>query len=154
MKKPVPNKTFVANQRVYKKLLDQPGGSGGVGKKLEATLESEFMRAWGFERDRSSVPKSIRMIVARVCEGFDHCTYYRDLDSTDTVIVTQPYTEAEELVPNLERGLSLGNWLRPKIVPAPEWAFYYPGRATLIVLKFPRGYKAALTAITRLWPPC
>jgi len=152
-RRPVPSKSYTANQRLYKKLLDQPGGSGDLGRKPERALESDFMRAWGFERARGQAATSIRAMAGRVCEGFDHCTYYHDLDSSDTVIVTQPYARAETLVGKMERALSLGNWLRPQVIAAPEWAFYYPGHATLIILKFPRGYKAAITAISKLWPP-
>src|SRR6266481_2281068 len=43
--------------------------------------------------------------------------------SVPAVIVTQPYARAETVVGKMERGLSLGNWLRPEIIAAPEWAF-------------------------------
>jgi hypothetical protein len=149
----VPSKRYIEKQRSHKNLLDQPGESEDLARKHERALESDFMRAWGFEHARGKAAMSIRAMAGRVCEGFDHCTYYHELDSSDTVIVTQPYARAETLVEKLQRGLSLGNWLRPQIIAAPEWAFYYPGQATLIILKFPRGYQTALAAISKLWPP-
>jgi hypothetical protein len=43
--------------------------------------------------------------------------------------------------------------LEPGVMAAPEWAFYYPGHATLIVVKFPPGYERILRALDRLWSP-
>ena len=59
--------------------------------------------------------------------------------SVPAVIVTQPYARAETVVGKMERGLSLGNWLRLEIIAALEWAFYYPGRAKLIGCRRPAG---------------
>jgi hypothetical protein len=77
-------------------------------------------------------------------EGFDHCTYYYDARAAMPVIVTQPHYDPTE---QLEAGLRLGNWLRPKIIPAHEWSFYHPASGYLVVVKFPHGYGSAVRAL-------
>jgi len=42
---------------------------------------------------------------------------------------------------------------RLAVIFAALWISWLAVHATLIILKFPRGYKAALTAISKLWPP-
>src|SRR5690349_18031573 len=116
MKNPVPDNAYSQKQRQHKKLLDQPGGGRDVSRKLYADLESQFMKAWGLERYGKAQARSIRALAGGVCEGFDHCTYYCELDTSDLIIATQPYSRADRLVKKMERGLSLGNWLRPQII--------------------------------------
>jgi len=41
------------------------------------------MKAWDSKRARGQRHVNPAM-AGRVCEGFDHCTYYHDLDSSDT----------------------------------------------------------------------
>lgn len=79
--------------------------------------------------------------------GLDHCTYYYDPNQCRPVVVTQPYGEFAE---QLRKSLTLGKWLEPEVIHAPQWTFYYPGKAQLHVIFFPREYPAAAAALRRI----
>ena len=92
-------------------------------------------------------------MAAVACRGFDHCTCYFEPQTNAHVVVTQPYLEPAAAGELLTRGLTVVDRIKPEIIPAPEWAFYYPGHATLVVVKFPPGYRKILKALHRLWSP-
>ncbi len=152
-KKPAPSKDFIERQRELQRLLDLRGETRTAALSLEEELEGYFVSAWGFSPDIGGHAREMKMMAGRACDGFDHCTFYYDPATKAQVVVTQPYVDAEEVVEEMTRGLTLGNWATPEIIAAPEWAFYYPGRATLVIVKFPRGYKSILSALDRLWSP-
>ncbi len=53
----------------------------------------------------------------------------------------RPYRrDPEEVAEELRKRLILGNGPRPEFIPAPDWSFYYPGHARLVVVKFPDTY--------------
>ena len=135
-------------------MLEVPGGSTrSAALSIEEELEAEFVRAWALSDDADGVSLEMKMMAARNCSGFDHCTCYYESETRSHVVVTQPYLEPGEAVELLTRGLIVGDRIQPGIIAAPEWAFYYPGRATLVVLKFPPGYERILRSLDRLWSP-
>ena len=95
----------------------------------------------------------MKMRAARNCPGFDHCTCYYESETKSHVVVTQPYLQTGEAVELLARGLVVPGQPEPGIIAAPEWAFYYPVHATMIVVKFPPEYERILEALARLWSP-
>jgi hypothetical protein len=68
-------------------------------------------------------------------------------------VVTQPYLETVEVVESLRHSLVVPGQAEPGIIAAPEWAFYYPGSATLIVVKVSPEYEPVLRVLDRLWSP-
>ena len=114
---------------------------------LRKQLETEFMATWGFAPDRlrlgsrlCSTIRSFRKKDGNPIEGFDHYTFYTAADD-QRVIVTQPYGK---FAAQLKRDLTLDKGIAPEIIVATQWAFYYPGHADMIVLKFPFNYAKAL----------
>ncbi len=115
--------------------------------KLTKQLEKEFMAAWGSAPDRIRLGSRLCSTIARFrkkdgkpIEGFDHCTFYT-APGDQRVIVTQPYGK---FAAQLKRDLTLDKGVAPEIIVATQWAFYYPGHADMIVLKFPFNYAKAL----------
>ena len=146
--KAVPRKHYQQQQHELWRLLEVAGGSThNSGLSIAEQLEAEFVEAWGFSGDIDGVSLEMKMMAARNCEGFDHCTCYYESETGSHVVVTQPYLWPGEAVELLRRGLIVGVRIRPEIIAAPEWAFYYPGHATLIVVKFPPGYESILKGI-------
>ena len=101
--------------------------------QLKRFLESTFRHAWKFKRDPHARALNFRyrMVTLDSTAGFDHCSYFSGPNGT-LIIVTQPY---DDPIPELREGLDRAN-LTADLIPAPEWAFYYPGRATLVILRF------------------
>lgn len=101
------------------------------------------MAAWALAPDRMNLGDRLKAQLHRRAggklHGLDHPSLYTGQDD-QRVIVCQPYgIEAADLA----AALALAK-LRPEVIQADEWAFYYPGRARLFVIKFPKGYAAAL----------
>ncbi len=148
-----PSLRYLHQQMLVRWLLDMPSGAGlALARSLQEQMEAEFIRAWGLLADEHEHALDMQRLAAWSCDGFDHCTYYLDPDTQARVVVTQPYLDASEVVETLTEGLVLPNRKGPQILAAPEWAFYYPGWATLVMIKFPRGYERVLKALNRLRP--
>jgi hypothetical protein len=120
--------------------------------KLKKQLEKKFMNAWQFTPDRlrlgSRLCEAIEQFRKRdgkSVQGFDHCTFYTGADD-QRIIVTQPYDAS---CSDFRRDLILDKGICPEIIEATEWAFYYPGRADLFIIKFPFGYAKALESFKR-----
>ena len=152
--KPIPSKHYRERQRELWRLLEIPDGAGrNASLSIEEELEAEFAHAWHLSDDADGVSLEMKMMAARNCPGFDHCTCYYESETKSHVVVTQPYLQAGEAVELLARGLVVPGQPEPGIIAAPEWAFYYPAHATMIVVKFPPEYERILTALARLWSP-
>jgi hypothetical protein len=135
---PGPSKHYEKQQRQLRRLLDIGGGATrNAALSIEEQLEAEFVRDWGLSADIDGVSLRMKMIAAKSRGGFDHWTCYYERETRSEVVVTQPYLEPGEAVELLTRGLSVNGGAQPRIIEASEWAFYYPGEATLIVVKFP-----------------
>jgi hypothetical protein len=120
--------------------------------RLAKKLEKQFMAAWRLTPDRRGMSgrvltaiQAYRTIDGSPIAGFDHCTNYTGADD-QRVTVTQPYDISCSI---LKSGLALNNDACPEIIDASEWAFYYPGRAKLFIIKFPNGYAEALEKFRR-----
>lgn len=107
---------------------------------LSKKMESEFVAAWGFGKDRLRLAVKLRDAIGLQVRGFDHCSFYTG-HNDQRIIVTQPYGDFEQ---ELRRSLTLGEGAAPEVVNATEWAFYYPGEAQLLILKFPPLYAKSL----------
>jgi hypothetical protein len=156
--KPVPSRHYRDWQRELWRRLEVPDGSNrNAALSIEEELEAEFVHAWGFSDDTDGRSLEMKMMAARHWDGsehcFDHCTCYYESETESHVVVTQPYLETGEAVELLTRGLVVPDRVQPGIIAAPEWAFYYPVHATLIVVRFPPGYERILKALDRLWSP-
>lgn len=156
--KPVPSKEYQKRQRELWRLLEVPDGAArNAAMSVADQLEAEFVHAWGLSDDSDGVSLDMKMMAARNCNSFDHCfdhcTCYYEGETKSHVVVTQPYRKPGEVVESLTRSLVVPGQVEPWIIVAPEWAFYYPRHATMIVVKFPPGYERILKAIDRLWSP-
>lgn len=156
--KPAPSKRFRARQCEVWRLLEVPNGlMRNAALSIAEELEAEFVHAWGLVSDTDGASLDMKMMAARNCDNFqhcfDHCTCYYEAKNRSHVVVTQPYRQPGEAVELLRQGLVIPGKVEPEIIAAPEWAFYYPFYATLIVVKFPPGYERILKAINRLWSP-
>lgn len=105
------------------------------------------MVEWGFTTDQEGLGFQLRSQIGligttdiKAIARFDHCTYYTGAND-ERVIVTQPYGD---FFAHFQANLTLDDGVAPEIIVATEWAFYYPGRADLIILKFPDKYAEAL----------
>ena len=115
--------------------------------KIRTRLEKQFMAGWQFVPDRlrmrAKLAKAIRLFRTKDNEcvrGLDHCTYYTGAND-QRIIVTQPYdASASEIVEDL----TLHDGIRPEVIDATEWGFYYPDKAGLFILKFPFGFLKAM----------
>jgi hypothetical protein len=152
--KPVPSGYYRQRQAEFWRLCEIADGTArNAILSIQEELEAEFVRAWGLSDDTRGQSLEMKMMAARNCDGFDHCTFYYEAKTGSHVVVTQPYLEPAEVVEWLTNGLVVRGQIKPGIIAAPEWAFYYPGYATLIVVKFPPGYERILRALARLWSP-
>lgn len=156
--KPAPSRPYQERQRELWRLLEVRGGSTrNAGLSIAEELEAEFVQTWGLSGDDDGQSEEMKMLAARHYDGaehcFDHCTCYYETETGSHVVVTQPYMETGEAVELLTHGLVVPGQVQPGIIPAPEWAFYYPVHATMIVLKFPPGYERVLEALAKLWSP-
>src|ERR1700735_3858501 len=115
--------------------------------KLYRELEARFMAAWQFGPDRRRLAcrlkENVRIRPDRNISGFDHCTFYTGANDR-RIVVTQPYGNDEAA---LKAGLALDEKMSPEIIVATDWAFYFPGHADLIIIKFPFGYAEAFTKL-------
>lgn len=156
--KPAPSKHYQERQQELWRLLEVPGGSTlNAAQSLQEELEAEFVDAWGFSWASEEVTQDIRVMLTRNCNGFlhcfDHCNCYYEGETESRVVVTQPYYEAGEVVESLTHSLVVPGQVEPGIIAAPEWAFYYPKHATLIVVKCSPAYERVLWTLDRLWSP-
>ncbi len=156
--KPVPSSRYQMWQRELWRLHEFSGGTArNAVLSIEEQLETEFMHAWGFSDENEEQAYEMEMMARRNCRrsagGFDHCTCYFEPETKSHIVVTQPYARTSRVVESLTRNLTLLDEMKPEIIAAPEWAFYYPGRATLVLLKFPPRYGTVLEALDRLWSP-
>jgi hypothetical protein len=150
--KPTPSPRFIQQQRQYQLLQDIPGGWATIAAaSLEEQLEEEFVRAWGFTRHREEQALEMKMMAAKRSTAFDHCTWYYEPATSAYVVVTQPYLETQEAIDCISAALTVERWIKPEVLGAPEWAFYYPGHATLVVVKLPPGFEKVLQILDRLW---
>lgn len=149
---PRPSRHYQEQQRETRRLLDLPIAMHYIALlSLQAQLEAEFVQAWGFTLDLDGRALELKQLAAQTCRGFDHCTCYSEPRTGAHIVVTQPYLPTEQAVQILTERLTIVPWLRPEIIPAPEWAFYYPGWATLTIVKFPEGYEKLMKPWSRLW---
>lgn len=119
----------------------------GERTKLRMELEKRFMAAWKLAPDRMKLGARLEARLHRRAGGkllsLSHVSRYTGADD-QRVIVSQPYGfDAVELA----SALDIGAELTPTVIEADEWAFYYPGRARLIVIAFPLGYAKALARL-------
>lgn len=119
--------------------------------KIRKQLEEEFMDAFQLAPDGLGATQRLADSVCALTRTrgervgcLDHCSYYTG--QGDFVVVTQPYGNHADAAEELE-SLTLDERTAPEIIPATEWAFYYPGHADLFVLKFPCHYARALAKI-------
>ena len=122
--------------------------------KIEKQLEMKFMEAWGLAHDRlrlgCKLANAVRIFSRKdggCVRGLDHCTYYTG-PYDQRIIVTQPY--GSTLI-EIQEDLNLGNGICPEIVDATEWAFYYPGHASMFIVKFPFGFAEQMKRTRRQW---
>jgi hypothetical protein len=148
---PKPDDSYKKLQNELKILIENSDHSSRR-TKLPKELEKKFMAAWGFSPDRRKLSyklyDKVRLILTkdeRTIEGLDHCTFYSGAGD-ERIVVTQPYDLSS---PQFERDFTLDKGLRPEVVNATDWAFYYPERADLFIIKFPSGYEKALAKILR-----
>ncbi len=156
--KPGPSKHYRERQDELWRLLEvRGGGTLNAALSIKEQLEAEFVQAWGLSRDADGQSLEMKRLAARHWDGaehcFDHCTCYYEVATRSHVVVTQPYCNTGEVIESLTRGLVVPGQVKPGIIAAPEWAFYYPREVTLVVLKFPPGYERVLRALARLWSP-
>jgi hypothetical protein len=154
----VPSQHYRERQHELWRLFEVRDGSTlNAGLSIQEELEAEFAHAWGLSCDPDGALHEMKMMAARNCNTFehcfDHCTCYYEAETKSCVVVTQPYLEPGEVVESLTHSLVVPGQVEPGIIAAPEWAFYYPGHATMIVVKFPPGYERVLRALDRLWSP-
>jgi hypothetical protein len=150
--KPTPSPRFIEQQRLCQRLLDIPGGSGtNAASSPKEQLEAEFVQAWGFTHEREEQALEMKMMAAKRSLAFDHCTWYYEPATGAYVVVTQPYLETQEAIDEILDALTVEGWMKPEVLGAPEWAFYYPGHATLVVVKLPPGFEKVLKIFDRLW---
>jgi hypothetical protein len=151
MKIPKPSARYIEVQKEYARLQGRAGNVDIIMKKrLEREMEAEFMKAWKLFPDiRRRVAKLRGALFPNNTQSasrLDHCTYYFSVDHLSPAIVTQPYFECAD---ELAQALRLGLWSIPEVIHAPEWGFYYPGKAQLHIIFFPRGYARALAGLKR-----
>ncbi len=152
----VPSKEYQRKRHAVWRLMELPGAVGyAEAKPLQEELEDEFAEAWGFtwfcEEHTEEMTWLARQIVEHApCRCFDHCTFYFEPETRDHIVVSQPYEDPEEVAEELRKRLILGNGPRPEFIPAPDWSFYYPGYATLVVVKFPDTYRDVLRDLYEL----
>jgi hypothetical protein len=152
--KPVPSEQYVQRQREVCRLYDTTGAAGLIpASSIKSQLEAEFVRAWRFSNDLDGRAHEMKMMAGRNSDGFDHCTWYYEAETGSHVVVTQPYFEPQEVIETLREGLVVEGKVEPELIAAPEWAFYYPGHATLVVVKFSPAYERILEALDRLRLP-
>jgi hypothetical protein len=106
-------------------------------QNIKHALESRFASAWHFLPDRRQLSR--KLYDSLNVPGLDHCEFYTT-EIDQRVIVTQPYGDFEA---ELIRTLTLSLEMQPEITTANEWAFYYPGKASLVIMKFPSNYVKA-----------
>lgn len=151
--KPVPSKCYIERQLSVKRLYEIKNGQGYTkARPICERLEAEFAQAWDFSSENEERGIEIMQMASKTTRTFDHCRWYSEPATKGYVVVTQPYLEPEEAVENIAEALTFGERM-PQIIAAPEWAFYYPGRATLVVVKFSPAYIRILEAMDRLWWP-
>ncbi len=135
--KPVPSKEYQRRQRELWRLMEFGGpAKRNAALSVEEQLEAEFVQAWGLSKDPKRVSRGLPYLGPTRCAGLDHCTFYYDPETGCQVVVTQPYLEDDEVLESLTTHPKLCE-LKPEIVLAHEWTFYYPGETTLWILKFP-----------------
>jgi hypothetical protein len=141
-----PEKSYINLQRELQTLMEQKSQPDRR-RQLEAELQSKFMAAWKLQPDRlrlserlAGVIKCLPSKTGGTINDIEHCSYYTGAND-QRVIVTQPYAIIDN---GLRRDLWSNEKMVPEIIVATEWAFYYPGHAALIILKFPSDYKKAL----------
>jgi hypothetical protein len=150
-----PDAAYITKQRELQILLEQDSQPGRR-KELSTQLRGEFATAWHLAPDRKKRTEHLHDKLCRLyaetrerLSGLDHCTYYTGLHN-QRVIVTQPYGEPLAYIEaELKRGLTLDDRMSPQVIPATEWAFYYPGHANLIILSFPFRYARPLPGYIR-----
>lgn len=149
MNTPKPSAKFLLAQQKYARILsaDEPRTTDrSVRRKmLYNQLESEFMEAWKLALDQQGRAAKMQYKLAPGLKhndiGLDHCSYYYDPARARFAIVTQPYGE---FVEQLRAALRIGI-CSPEVIHAPEWSFYYPGKAQLHLIFFPEEYPSALS---------
>jgi len=141
-----PDASYVKLQRELQTLIEQSVTTRRRGE-LKTQLEAKFMAAWGFTRDRLRLGARLRDAITlaslpagELTGGFDHCSYYTGAGD-QRIIVTQPYGDFED---ELRTKLRLDDNMAPEVIVATKWAFYYPGHADLIIIRFHRNYREAL----------
>lgn len=133
MNRPTPSAIYREQQQELRELTEANVPTGRK-LRLQRSLEKMFVEAWGFDRDHRRLSYGLGMRLQS--SGLDHCTYYAGaLD--ERVIVTQPYGE---FASELRRDFTLDDGTAPEVIEASDWAFYYPGHASLVVLVFPFNY--------------
>jgi len=146
-----PDESYKKLQKELQALIEKSDQSGQR-SKIKKQLEKAFMAAWQFAPDRLRLGGKLNVAIDQfrtkdgTCpRGFDHCTYYTGVND-QRIIVTQPYHMACSAI---LQDLTLDNGVCPEIIDATEWAFYYPGRANLHIVKFPFGFAKAMQDFTK-----
>jgi hypothetical protein len=147
-----PDAAYKKLQRELQTLMESRQTSVRKGQ-LKKQLEAKFMAAWQFTSDRGGRAKHLRYSIRRFkkkdgsfIEGFDHCSFYTGANN-ERVIVTQPYGIDFK---QLRIDLTLHKGIAPEIIDATEWAFYYPGKAYLVIVKCPNDYGRSLVSFQKL----
>ena len=148
-----PDAAYKKLQKELQTLMESNVKPPGKRRELENRLKEKFMAAWQFTAGRGRRGEVLRDAIKQFKKkdgssiaGFDHCSFYTG-ENNERVIVTQPYGID---VRQLRKDLTLHNGIAPEIIDATEWAFYYPGKADLVIVKCPNDYGRSLVSFQKL----
>jgi hypothetical protein len=97
---------------------------------LRDQMEQRFMAAWKLRptNDQRLLSRYNRVLHSK---GFDHTNLYKD-ESRFLVAVSQPYNATAD---DIAKSVAAERYTA-EVIAADEWAFHFPGRAQLIVVRF------------------
>lgn len=119
---------------------------------IHRDLESDFMSGWGLKKDAYRRAERLFCKLGSPDRLWDHMSFFQTsalspLGLGRLVIVTQPYLEPYPIgmpVAKEHSAHSLADFARGiykhrgiEVVVANEWAYYFPGSASMLLLSFP-----------------
>ena len=136
-----PTEEYKKKQQKLYELHEKQGKTpleNGLAKKLGTELRKMFAEAFKLKQLTWKESEKIRVdLQVGSLDGFDHCTYWQTADG-GYVIVTQPYLK--NIKGLLEQQITMGDFLKAKVIEAPEWGFYYPTRTSLALIYLDADY--------------
>lgn len=138
---PKPNKTFLKTAKAITELLDAGEGSKHSVelKRWRTLLQKEFEKTFNLLPDKRKLAQNFyyRFVNTKLSPKkkiFDHLDYFQRGDNL--VIVSQPYDVEEAELKRWTSDCGASHTI------AGEWGYYYPGKASLLLIEFTPQAKA------------